>query len=278
MNLTDARDEEAREALRRGGRIRAILPIGSLEQHGKHLPLGTDSIIAERIAAIVAERTSALLLPCIYYGISYEHEPLFNVSISAQTLCMLVGDVCRSLVNMGVKSIIILNAHYGNEYALLSCTKELAEAYRDGGVLIYSITYSLFIDRMDHAGENETSLMLAIRPDLVRMDLIEQGLEEGRGERDRESIANIDPVSLSRITLLPGSIAGIARYGVIGDPRMASKERGHELLEHVSTKIIKTMEEVERMYGKISSVEMNSDRDRDQDQDDLYMQSTEDER
>ncbi|MFN4336274.1 MAG: creatininase family protein [Candidatus Nitrosocaldus sp.] len=276
MNLRDARDEEAREVLRRGGRIRAILPIGSLEQHGKHLPLGTDSIIAERIAAIVAERTNALLLPCIYYGISYEHEPLFNVSISAQTLCMLVGDICRSLVNLGVKNIIILNAHYGNEYALLSCTKELAETYRDSGVLIYSITYSLFIDRMDHAGENETSLMLAIRPDLVRMDLIEEGLEEGkRNEGDIDFISKLDPISLSRITLLPGSISSIARYGVIGDPRMASKESGHEMLDDVCTNIIKTIEEVEHMYEKISGMKMgNSNRD----QDDLYMQSTEDER
>lgn len=271
MNAAYARDEEVRGAIRNNARIKAILPIGSIEQHGKHLPLGTDSIIAEHIAARVAERLSAILLPCIGYGISYEHEPLFNVSISAQTLCMLVEDLCRSLAENGVRRIIILNAHYGNEYALLSCVKELAKKYKDKGILICSITYSLFLDEPDHGGESETSLMLAIRPDLVRMDVLGKGDEvrqEGYRGKDKGRDSKSDSIILSRITLLPGSIAGIARDGIIGDPIMASKEKGDTLLEEISSKVIKMIEEVEHAYEQMSR--------QDKDRDDLYMQSTKD--
>ncbi|MCS6767504.1 MAG: creatininase family protein [Candidatus Nitrosocaldus sp.] len=263
MNLAYARDDDARDAIRRDGKVRAILPIGSLEQHGKHLPLATDSIIAEHIAAMVAERINALLLPCIGYGISYEHEPLFHVSISASTLCMLVDDVCKSLANMGVNRLIVLNAHYGNEHALLSCTKELAERYRSR-MLVYSITYSLFLDRADHAGENETSLMLAIRPDLVRMDLVSRGemkqkqKQKEEGKKDdvtdgKDMMGRLDAVSLSRITLLPGSMASVARDGVVGDPRMASRDRGNALLEEICSRILKVIEEVERVYEQMSA-------------------------
>lgn len=271
MNAVYARDEEVRVAIRNDARIKAILPIGSLEQHGKHLPLGTDSIIAEHIAARVAERINAMLLPCIGYGISYEHEPLFNVSISAQTLCMLVEDLCRSLAENGVRRIIILNAHYGNEHALLSCVKELAKKYKDKGMLICSITYSLFLEEPDHAGESETSLMLAIRPDLVRMDMLSKEDEvRQKGYRDKGRDSKSDSIILSRITLLPGSIAGIARDGIIGDPIMASKDKGNALLEEISSKVIKMIEEVEHAYEQMSK--------QDKDRDDLYMQSTKDER
>ncbi|MEM1951522.1 MAG: creatininase family protein [Candidatus Nitrosocaldus sp.] len=254
MNASYARDEEVRDAIRNDARIKAILPIGSLEQHGRHLPLATDSIIAEHVAARVAERINAILLPCIGYGISYEHEPLFNVSISAHTLYMLVEDICRSLAENGVKRVIILNAHYGNDHALLSCVKELAKKYKDKGMLICSITYSLLLDRPDHAGENETSLMLAIRPDLVRMDELSKGdglRHEGyRGEgRDGKYSDNI----ISRIiTLLPGSIADMARDGVIGYPMMASKDKGYALLEEISCKLIKMIEEIEHAYEQMS--------------------------
>ncbi|MEM0030603.1 MAG: creatininase family protein [Candidatus Nitrosocaldus sp.] len=282
MNVTYARDGEVRDTIKKNTRIKAILPIGSLEQHGKHLPLATDSIIAEHIASIIAERLNALLLPAIGYGISYEHEPLFNVSISASTLCMIIEDICRSLAENGVKRLIILNGHYGNEHALLSCVKELAKKYMDRGILISSITYSLFLEEPDHAGENETSLMLAIRPDLVNMDTVGVVDElKYEGHRYKGEQSRLDSISTSRITLLPGSISEIASDGVIGNPKMASKDRGYSLLEEISANIIKVIEEVEHMYEQMNSSSRsssNNNNNRSKVQDDLYMQSTEDER
>ncbi|HEY1248888.1 MAG TPA: creatininase family protein, partial [Nitrososphaera sp.] len=69
---------------------RAIIPVGSLEQHGAHLPVSTDSIIVEYIARRIAERVGAFLMPTLTYGISFEHKPMFNVSLRNSTLSAVI--------------------------------------------------------------------------------------------------------------------------------------------------------------------------------------------
>ena len=93
---------------------RAIIPVGSLEQHGAHLPLSTDSIIAEYFARMVAEKIGAFVMPVISYGVSFEHKPMFNVSLRNSTLSTMICDACMSLGEIRIKQIIILNGHHGN--------------------------------------------------------------------------------------------------------------------------------------------------------------------
>ena len=92
----------------------AIIPVGSLEQHGEHLPVSTDSLIVDYIARRTAEQLRSFVLPVIPYGVSYEHKPMFNVSLSNSTLSSVMCDICSSLSENGIKTIIILNGHHGN--------------------------------------------------------------------------------------------------------------------------------------------------------------------
>src|SRR2546421_11433762 len=95
ISETDFRDSIKRTS-------RAIVPIGSLEQHGAHLPVSTDSIIIEYIATESIKKIPSFILPVIAYGVSYEHGPLFNVSIQNSTLSEMLHDVCLSLIEMGI--------------------------------------------------------------------------------------------------------------------------------------------------------------------------------
>ncbi len=92
----------------------AILPIGSLEQHGEHLPISTDSVIIDYISTKVASEIQAFKLPVISYGISYEHKPMFNLSLQSSTLLAVLSDICCSLLEHGMKTVVILNGHHGN--------------------------------------------------------------------------------------------------------------------------------------------------------------------
>src|SRR5919202_4948273 len=149
---------------------RALLPIGSLEQHGDHLPVSTDSLIAENIARLAAKQIPSFVLPPISFGVSYEHRPMFNISIHNFTLSTIIDDICCSLAENGVKNIVLINAHHGNVGSLQYIAQNLyGKIPNDIG--IHSINYwQLMQDEFDHAGDIETSLVLAIAPDLVRME------------------------------------------------------------------------------------------------------------
>ena len=92
---------------------RALVPVGSLEQHGRHLPVATDLIIASHITKLVAKRLGAFVFPPINYGISVEHNPLFNVSLRYSTLINLTHDISISLSKRGLKNVIYVNGHHG---------------------------------------------------------------------------------------------------------------------------------------------------------------------
>src|SRR6185436_3617151 len=92
---------EFRRALRKTKR--AIIPIGSLEQHGSHLPVSTDSLIAESVARLAAERVGAFVLPVISYGVSFEHKPMFNISLRNSTLSTMICDACVSLAENRIR-------------------------------------------------------------------------------------------------------------------------------------------------------------------------------
>ncbi len=252
MNLKYASDEEVRYAISTDPKIKAILPIGSLEQHGKHLPLATDTTIAEYIASKVGERINALVLPPINYGISYEHKPLFNISISNESLTRVIEDICSSLIYNGVKRIIILNAHYGNEHTILSCIKEISLMHPN--IMLASIPYWVFIDGNDHAGMKETSLMLAIDSSIVKTDKIKVGkdirLESDHNGGNGYANAKVFMVALDNITLLAESISRLTDDGIIGDPSRASKHAGEEMLKLIIDSIVDVINVIESMYER----------------------------
>ncbi|HKU50340.1 MAG TPA: creatininase family protein, partial [Nitrososphaera sp.] len=119
-------DPDFRIALRKTRR--AIIPIGSLEQHGAHLPVSTDSLISEYIARMLAERTKSFVLPVMTFGVSFEHRPMFNVSVKHGSLTNLLSDACESLAENGIGQIILLNGHHGNMGALQYVSQQVSAA------------------------------------------------------------------------------------------------------------------------------------------------------
>jgi creatinine amidohydrolase len=203
---------------------RALVPVGSLEQHGGHLPVATDLIIAEYVTKHVAERVGSFIFPPISYGISVEHSPLFNVSLSCSTLINLTNDISISLSKMGLKKVIYVNGHHGNIGAL----QYVMHYFVDGGFgkdfSAYSLNYWNMMDvEFDHGGDTETSIMLAIRSDLVRMDKAEpSAIDRPKLKRTYQTLTN-NPSSFPKLT----------GNGVWGDPRNATASKGQELLQQI---------------------------------------------
>ncbi|MGY3843974.1 creatininase family protein [Streptomyces hydrogenans] len=201
----------------------AVLPVGSFEQHGKYLPLITDTAIACVIAQEIATAYPIHLLPPITVSCSHEHAAFpGTVSISARTLYAVIDDIRASLARSGIHKLVIVNGHGGN-YVLSNVVQE---ANVDGpAVSLFPLgpdwdrarEYGgLESDRHAdmHAGEIETSILLHAAPELVR---------EGYDEADHDSS--------QRPFLLVQGMAAYTDSGVIGFPSLATTEKGKAILE-----------------------------------------------
>lgn len=171
--------EEAGEAIR-GLRV-CIQPLGSTEQHGPHLPVGTDNYLAWELALRVAQRVGAVVLPVLPYGQVWSgaHYP-GTISLGEETVVSLLCDVVESLARQGARTVALLSAHMGNLSPAQRAARRLKDRV-DVRVLVFAyprvrqvaegITQSaLWQETIFHAGEIETSLLLAVRPEACRMD------------------------------------------------------------------------------------------------------------
>lgn len=232
--------------------IIAVIPFGSIEQHSLHLPLATDSIIAEEIARRLETklRDRVLLLPTVWLGCSPHHLG-FAGSLTAEIETFIeVGDeVISSLAHHGFRKFLLLNGHSGNSNKLEILAEKLL--YRDRSDLrVIAVTYWRLIEKeiqairesplggMGHACEMETSLMLAIRPELVRTSLIEV---DGPGERSE--FERRDLFCAGSVTV-PKTFKEISRHGGFGDPTKASAEKGEKIMEGVIQKLTKLIDEI----------------------------------
>lgn len=212
----------------------AILPLGSTEQHGDHLPFSTDTLIVEHISKIISERAKTFVLPAIYYGVSYEHDPMFNISIDYNTLVEFISSICWSMSKKGVKKIFLINGHHGNMGLLQYVGQNLQSKYKIGSNFFYVINYWQMIDRrFDHAGEVETSLMMAINPGLVNRKTAKQGLNI-QDKTDQEFHRHGINMSINN----PGGFIKFTKNGVWGNPLEASTEEGQRLFSQIVDKII----------------------------------------
>ncbi|HXG74139.1 MAG TPA: creatininase family protein [Candidatus Nitrosotenuis sp.] len=219
-------------ALRRlKGKKTVLIPVGSLEQHGPHLPVSTDSDIVSEIARQVAKRCGLWLLPTISYGVSFEHAPFFNLSVRAAILQQFLYDVCVSLAKNGMSRIIILNGHHGNQKALKALKSKIDKKHR-GRIRVFVYSYWHFIGReFDHAGFVETSLMLAIS-DKPNMKLARKGLTtQNMTKQQKSRISKLASVQFIKAT----------KNGVWGDPRNATRRDGRQILAEIVKNITKTV-------------------------------------
>lgn len=210
-----------------------IIPLGSMEQHGPHLPISTDTIIAEYLANQLTKKISSYVLPGIPYGVSFEHRPFFNISISNDVLSELLSQICISLGENGFNQIIILNGHRGN-MGVLQYIPQIVER-NNPKVNVFGINYWHLIEReFDHGGFVETSLMLAIEPKLVQMQ------NAKRGHLNKKRLNSTYTTFLSNTSSFK-----ITRNGVLGDPRKATKEEGKKIISITMKNLVRTLKELD---------------------------------
>ena len=154
----------------------ALLPVGIVEAHGPHLPLGTDALMATYIAERASEEANVLLLPTVWYGNTYVLDKFpGTISISGETLYRLYRDIFREVARNGVKYLIVVNGHGGNVDALNMAAKE---ASKETGLTIIIVNWWIDLAKEarrrvletpeGHAAEDETSEVMAAYPNLVR--------------------------------------------------------------------------------------------------------------
>lgn len=194
-----------------------LVPLGSVEQHGPHLPLLTDTIIASAVATAVAGRlrepwTDVFVAPALPYGSSGEHQSFAGTSsIGTSILADLLVEMVRSMRHWA-DSIVFVNGHGGNVDALIDAVGTLrGQHHRVGWVSCSHRGGDL------HAGHTETSLVMYLAPWLVRKHHAEPG--------NPQPLAEILPV------MRVSGIAGVSPNGVLGDPTQASAEAGGAIFD-----------------------------------------------
>ena len=218
MNICDQFDPDLRKIIKKKKQI-AIIPVGSIEQHGPHLPISTDSDIVTEISLRLSEKINGFLLPTITYGISDEHFPFFNLSIKKSTLSMILEDICESLVKNGISRILIINGHYGNIDSLRCFEKKQKKNWK-----IKIVSYWKYMEReFDHAGNVETSIMLAISKN-VNMKKTKKGLQtDGMSKQEISKINKLAQKSFPKVT----------KNGVWGDPTKSSARLGRKIIKEI---------------------------------------------
>lgn len=208
----------------------AVLPFGAIEEHGPHLPLGTDAMAAESLCALIAERADLLELPVMPYGQVWSLEHFDgSLSVSDATLVAMITELAGGLQRVGVKGLVLLSAHLGNAAALKKATRALEES---GGLPVIALTYPGLASvatqvrespeshpGIMHADELETSIMLALHGDVVRMGAAVSEYPEYPAHFDVGAV-RWDTVSDS---------------GVFGDATAATAEKGEVIIDHVVT-------------------------------------------
>jgi creatinine amidohydrolase len=215
------------------GNKKIIIPLGSTEQHGPHLPVSTDTIIAEYFANQLTKKIPSYSLSGIPSGVSFEHRPFFNISISNDLLSELLSQICISLGENGFNQIIIINGHRGNMGVVQYIPQKVERI--NSKVKVFGINYWHLIEReFDHGGFVETSLMLAIAPKLVQMHKAKSGY------LNKKMLHSTYTTFLSNTSSFK-----ITRNGVLGDPRKATKEEGKKIISITMKNLVRTLKELD---------------------------------
>jgi creatinine amidohydrolase len=242
--------EEIHEAVE-GGKTKAILVSGAMEQHGPHLPIATDTILGYAVSAQAAVKLgNALVAPVIRPALS-EHHMGFpgSFTLGWETYIDVLEDCCESLAITGFHDIVLVSSHGGNVAVMKAATPLIAKKMKDRvriqmvdylnlsaeKSIAYLETFGITRSRTGvHSGYGETAMMLAVAPDLVNMDAAEKGLAE-------DAFYEPDHLPRSQIDSFIHGIDHFIDNGILGDPRGADADKGQMLMEIAVDSLVKAI-------------------------------------
>lgn len=254
FQLSDMSTEEVREILKKCEI--ALIPVGSVEQHGPHMPLFSDSLITYEVTKLVAEKIHneipIVVAPLIPFGKSTEHSKFpGTITLRSETFTNLIKDVCRSLAKAGFKKLVLVNGHGGNTQLLGSIALDVAEETKTFVVvfdwwqtdILSDVKSQILESKFDlHAGEIETSMLLFLKPDLVQKEKIQRHFPIKFTEETGFKYLRVDK---------PHYVFGFSWFsedlslsGVTGDPTKAEAAKGKVFLDKLTERLCDVIREL----------------------------------
>jgi creatinine amidohydrolase len=228
-----------------------ILPTGSVEQHGPHLPTGTDTFAANVISHALAERMDGLVLPNPGFGVTPMHMPFEGtITLTPDTYIRLVTEICASTAKHGAKYLLIVNWHEGNIPSLAIAAEDL---HRTHGMTVLTVQacyvaadmYGHVCNGLTHGGEIEALAVLAHSPNLVHLDRIDYSSDHTLGHK-------MDKLRRTRsYQPMLTDIRSIAPTGWFGSPQHATAEKGAKMLTDIADAIAKEAREIYRQLDAV---------------------------
>lgn len=224
-----------------------LIPIGSTENGGPHLPLSNETEVAVEIAKRAGIKLGSIVAPPIYFGVSEQHMGFpGTISVRSQSLVNLLLDICDSFQRHGLKNMIFVNGHSGNTPALQMVASELRQS--KGIIAAVAQWFSMIpggeirkiVDRVYHAGEAETSIMLAVNKDAVRMNRLVSEVPKVKSK-----FLGFDFYAAGPKAIFPYQIKEVTKSGVIGDATKASLAKGEQILELAVKYLVDLVHDIE---------------------------------
>jgi creatinine amidohydrolase len=227
-----------------------IQPVGAIEQHGPHLPVAVDSAISLGVLGKALEQLEANIpayaLPCLYYGKSNEHWGFpGTISLSADTLLSVIKEMALSIYQSGFRKLVLMNSHGGQPQIMEIAARDLHQEHLDFAVFplfTWRVPHNAgdFLTSQEqqygiHAGDAETSMMLSLLPEQVKMKL---------------AVSEYPPVMEDSLLEMEGKLPfawltkELSKSGVMGDATSATKEKGDRILQSVAEGWVRVIRDI----------------------------------